>query len=107
MSLDKQNHLRNQIEQALANAGWEFEREAIVVPGRFRITGDDQRERVGRMDYLLRFQGISLAVVEVKRGTLDLRAASEQATAYAHRAGLAFAIATDGERWSVHDLTAK
>ncbi|TWU41884.1 DEAD/DEAH box helicase family protein [Novipirellula artificiosorum] len=104
MSLDEQNHLRNQIEQALANAGWEFEREAMVVPGRFRITGDDLRERVPVADYLLRFQGVMLAVVEAKRGAVDLQAATEQATIYARRAGVSFAIATNGEQWSVSNL---
>lgn len=104
MSLDKQIHIRNHIEQALANAGWEFEREAMVVPGRFRISGDDQRERVSVADYLLRFSGIAFAVVEAKRGAVELQAATKQATAIARRAGVVFAIATNGQRWSVSNL---
>jgi type I restriction enzyme R subunit len=104
MSFDEQNLLRNQTEQALANAGWEFECELKVAPGRFRITGDAMHESVPVADYLLRFRGIALAVVETKFNAANLDAATEQATAYARRAGLAFAIATDGVRWSVRNL---
>ncbi len=104
MSFDEQNLLRNQIEQALANAGWEFECEVRVAPGRFRITGVAMHESVPVADYLLRFRGIALAVVETKFGAANIDAATGQATAFARRAGLAFAIVTDGVRWSVRNL---
>jgi type I restriction enzyme, R subunit len=104
MSFDEQNLLRKQTEQALANAGWEFEFEARIVPGRFRITGDATHESAPVADYVLRFRGITFAVVETKYGGKDLDAATEQATGYARRLGVGFAIATDGVKWSVRNL---
>ena len=104
MSFDEQNHLRKQTEQALANAGWKFVFEARIVPGRFRITGDATHESAPVADYLLRFRGLTLAVVETKYGAKDLDAATEQATSYSRRLDLGFAIATDGVQWSVRNL---
>jgi len=107
MSFDKENLLRKPTEQALANAGWEFEREAIIAPGRFRITGESKRESSQSSDYLLRFKGITLAVVETKYGSVDLNAAIEQANSFARRWGLQFAIGTDGARWAVRNLSSE
>lgn len=104
MSFEKQNHLKKQIEQALANAGWEFDFDARIVPGRFMIWGDAKRESPPLADYVLRFRDIALAVVETKYGARDLDAATEQATIYARRLGLGFAIATDGVKWSFRNL---
>ena len=104
MSFEEQNHLRKQTEQALTNAGWGFVFETKIVPGRFRITGDATHESAQLADYLLRYRGITLAVVETKYGAKNLDAATEQATGYARRVGLAFAIATDGVKWSVRNL---
>jgi type I restriction enzyme R subunit len=104
MSFDEQNHFRKQTEFALVKAGWEFVFEAKIVPGRFKISGDTLREPAPVADYLLRFHGLTLAVVETKYGAKDLEAATEQAASYARRLGLGFAIATDGVHWSVRNL---
>ena len=104
MVFDERDQLHKRIQQALTNAGWQFFVESRIVPGRFKITGDAMRESAPVADYLLRFRGLTLAVLEAKFGAKDLNAATEQATDYARRAGLGFAIATDGVQWSVHNL---
>jgi type I restriction enzyme R subunit len=104
MVFDERDQLPRRIEQALTNAGWQFVVESRIVPGRFKITGDAMRESAPVADYLLRFRGLTLAVLEAKFGAKDLSAATEQATEYARRAGFRFAIATDGVQWSVHNL---
>jgi type I restriction enzyme R subunit len=100
MSFDENKNLRHQTEQALANAGWEFEREAVIAPGRFRLSGEAIHESARVADYLLRFQGVALAVVETEYGAKNLDAVVEQAAGYARSSGLRFALATNGAKWS-------
>ena len=99
------SEIQNSIEQALSNAGWTFDREALIAPGRYKLTGDSIRERTSRADFLLRHHGQLLAVVEVVSDSVNLAAAMVQAATYARQINLSFAIATDGSKWSLLDFT--
>lgn len=95
------------IEPALRNAGWHWDAQVAIGPGRVNIAGEAMYDVTQRLvaDYLLRFGRIPLAVLEAKAETADPATGMQQAERYARRLGLRFALATNGYRHILIDTT--
>ena len=68
MSRNEQTTSQELIEPALTNAEWEWEKELCIGPGRVNMTGENMydKSQVIRADYLLRYRGIPMAILEAK-----------------------------------------
>lgn len=92
------------IEPALKEAGWEFDRQVMIGPGRVNLTGDrmyDESQRIVA-DYILRLWSMPLAVLEAKAEGAAATDAVQQGQRYANRLGIRFSIASNGRQ---HILT--
>ncbi|MBI4661631.1 MAG: DEAD/DEAH box helicase family protein [Verrucomicrobia bacterium] len=93
------------IEPALARAGWTWEEQLRIGPGRVNLTGesmyDDSQAIVA--DYLLRYRSVPLAVLEAKAEGESAADGMQQGSRYAQRLALRFSIATNGEEWILTD----
>jgi len=88
------------IDPMLRQAGWSedlIEREYVISPGRIQATelGDFQ-DSPRKADYVLRYQGLPIAVVEAKAYTENADVGIQQAIAYAELLGAPFAYSTNG-----------
>jgi type I restriction enzyme R subunit len=96
---------RQLIEPAIQAAGWVWDRQLRLGPGRVNISGgsmyDANQELV--LDYLLRFGQIPLAVLEAKAKAESAADGIQQSQRYAERLGLRFAIATNGQEYILVD----
>lgn len=93
------------IDPALRAAGWAWDAEHLIGPGRVNVAGGAMydAEQALRADYLLRAGGLAVAVLEAKaegHGALD---GLQQAERYARRLGLRYALASDGAGYVVLD----
>jgi type I restriction enzyme R subunit len=93
------------IETALRDAGWEFDTEVLIGPGRVRLAGQSMYEESQelRADYILRMGRMPLAVLEAKAGDIDAAKGMQQGSRYANRLGLRFSISSNGREWIVTD----
>ena len=93
------------IEPALVNAGWDFERQLRIGPGRVNITGDSMYDETQAIiaDYLLRYRGIPLAILEAKAESEDAADGMQQGSRYANRLLIRHSIASNGHDWIVTD----
>ena len=68
MPLNENATCEQYIEPALEVAGWEFERQLRIGPGRVNIIGDGMYDESQEIvaDYLLRYGGVPLGIVEAK-----------------------------------------
>jgi type I restriction enzyme, R subunit len=92
------------IEPAIIQAGWEFERELRIGPGRVNLTGamyDATQSIIA--DYLLRYKGVPLAILEAKSEGVSAADGMQQASRYARRLSLRFSIASNGSDWILTD----
>ena len=70
------------IEPAITNAGWAWEAQLRIAPGRISITtGESMYDNTRAIvaDYILRYRGIPLAILEVKAESAIAAGASETA----------------------------
>ena len=99
---------RELIEPALARAGWEWEEQLRIGPGRVNLTGDspgsmyDETQAI-ITDYLLRYRGIPLAILEAKAESESAAEGMQQASRYARRLLIRFSIASNGRDWILTD----
>jgi len=101
------------IDPRLEAAGWGGDRiarehyycrDVQYTPGRIVLRGDRVRRRRGRkVDYLLRFAGFPLAVVEAKAEGEPAERGLEQAKGYARDLGVPFLYATNGHEIIEYD----
>lgn len=93
------------IEPALAHVGWTWEEQLRIGPGRVNITGESMYDNSQAIiaDYLLRHQGIPLAVLEAKAEGESAADAIQQGSRYAQRLSIRFSIATNGAEWILTD----
>jgi type I restriction enzyme R subunit len=89
------------IDPALKAAGWGEEgsrvlREYRITEG--RLQGAGQRSKPEIADYVLVYRNHKLAVVEAKRWDLPYTEGLAQAKQYAHKLGVRFTYATNGQR---------
>ena len=102
---DERDTRTDLIDPALRAAGWEWDDEHLIGPGRVNVAGGAMYDpdQALRADYLLRADGLAVAVLEAKaegKGSLD---GLQQAERYARRLGLRYALASDGLGYVVLD----
>ena len=96
------------IEPALAQLGWDWEEQLRIGPGRVNLTGDspdsmyDETQQIVA-DYLLRYRGIPLAILEAKAESQSAADGMQQASRYAERLLIRFSIASNGRDWILTD----
>lgn len=93
------------IEPDLRQAGWQWDSEVEIGPGRVNIVGESMYDETQRIivDYLLRFGHIPLAVLEAKAEDKNAITGLQQAERYASRLGLRFAISGNGHQYYLVD----
>lgn len=88
-------------------AGWQFDSQVRLGPGRVRITGpsmyDPNQEII--LDYLLRWNGLPLVAFEAKAENESAADGMQQAQRYAQRLGLRFALASNSREYILIDLS--
>ncbi|UNT14092.1 type I restriction endonuclease subunit R [Pseudomonas sp. I3-I5] len=93
------------IEPQLAALGWSWQEQLRIGPGRVNLTGDAMYDETQSIiaDYLLRFKGVPLAILEAKSETASAADGMQQASRYARRLSLRFSIASNGNDWILTD----
>jgi len=89
------------IEPRLAALGWAWQEQLRIGPGRVNLTGDAMYDETQSIiaDYLLRYRGVPLAILEAKSEIESAADGMQQASRYARRLSLRFSIASNGSDW--------
>ncbi|MCB9694320.1 MAG: DEAD/DEAH box helicase family protein [Alphaproteobacteria bacterium] len=105
MSRNEAQTCRELIEPALAQAGWEFDSQVQIGPGRVNITGERMYDETQRIvaDYVLRLWSMPLAILEAKAESYAPSEGIQQAQRYANRLGMRFSIASNGHQYILVD----
>ncbi|KJR98711.1 MAG: hypothetical protein VR65_19545 [Desulfobulbaceae bacterium BRH_c16a] len=105
MSRNEKQTCRELIEPALNSAGWEWDSQVVIGPGRVNITGEAMYDETQAIiaDYVLRYRGIPLAVLEAKAESSSAADAMQQGSRYAQRLDIRFSIASNGTDWILTD----
>lgn len=105
MSRNEKQTCRELIEPALKEAGWGWDAQVEIGPGRVNLTGasmyDDSQKVIA--DYVLRLWKMPLAILEAKCEAEDAADGMQQASRYAQRLGLRFSIAANGRQYILTD----
>lgn len=93
------------IEPRLVGLGWSWQEQLRIGSGRVNLTGGSMYDETQFViaDYLLRFKGLPLAIVEAKAEAASAADGMQQASRYARRLSLRFSIATNGADWILTD----
>lgn len=93
------------IEPRLAALGWAWQEQLRIGPGRVNITGESMYDETQSIiaDYLLRFKGVPLAILEAKSESESAADGIQQASRYARRLSMRFSIASNGTDWVLTD----
>jgi type I restriction enzyme R subunit len=93
------------IEPRLAALGWSWQEQIRIGPGRINLTGDTMYDETQSIiaDYLLRYKGAPLAILEAKSELASAADGMNQASRYARRLSLRFSIASNGSDWILMD----
>ncbi|MBU5637502.1 DEAD/DEAH box helicase family protein [Geomonas sp. Red69] len=93
------------IEPQLAALGWTWQEQLRIGPGRVNLTGDAMYDETQSIiaDYLLRYKGVPLAILEAKADTMSAADGMQQASRYARRLSLRFSISSNGNDWILTD----
>ncbi|MQB19018.1 hypothetical protein DXT90_00055 [Agrobacterium tumefaciens] len=93
------------IEPRLAALGWAWQEQLRIGPGRVNLTGDAMYDETQSIiaDYLLRYRGLPLAIVEAKSESESAADGMQQASRYARRLSLRFSLASNGNDWILTD----
>jgi type I restriction enzyme R subunit len=105
MSRNERATCKEIIEPALSASGWGWEEQLRIGPGRVNLSGDSMYDESQAItaDYLLRYRGIPLAILEAKAETESASDGIQQASRYANRLGIRFSISSNGTEWIVTD----
>jgi type I restriction enzyme R subunit len=101
MSRNEATTCADLIEPSLKAAGWEFDRQVVIGPGRVNLTGERMYDESQRIiaDYILRLWSMPLAVLEAKAEGESAADGVQQGQRYANRLGLRVSIATNGRQF--------
>lgn len=93
------------IEPRLAVLGWAWQEQLRIGPGRVNLTGDAMYDETQSIiaDYLLRYKGVPLAILEAKAESDSAADGMQQASRYARRLSLRFSLASNGSEWILTD----
>jgi len=105
MSRNEKQTCTDLIEPALKSASWQYDPQVMIGPGRVNITGEAMYDETQAIvaDYILRYRGIPLVVLEAKAETASAADGMQQASRYASRLDIRFSIATNGTDWILTD----
>ena len=105
MSRNEDRTCRELIEPALYQAGWEWDRQVVIGPGRVRLSGESMYDSSQRIitDYLLRLWRMPLAILEAKAQLEAAADGMQQGSRYARRLRLRFSIASNGREYILTD----
>lgn len=105
MPRNERTTCREVIEPRLSDAGWDWDEQLRIGPGRVNITGDSMYDESQAIiaDYLLRHRGIPLAILEAKAETDSAADGMQQASRYARRLMIRFSISSNGSDWILTD----
>ncbi len=105
MARNERQTCKDLIEPRLAGLGWSWQEQLRIGSGRVNLTGGSMYDETQFViaDYLLRFKGLPLAIVEAKAETESAADGMQQASRYARRLSLRFSIATNGADWILTD----
>ena len=97
------------IDPALKAAGWGVvegsdifteQRAYMVAPGRIVTKAKRNPDKI---DYLLTYKGVKIAIVEAKKDELDVSAGVEQAKKYAAAMNIRYTYSTNGDKiWAIN-----
>ena len=93
------------IEPALKLAGWAWDEQLRIGPGRVNLTGDSMYDESQSIiaDYLLRYRGVPLAILEAKAEGESAADGMQQASRYARRLSLRYSLSSNGSDWILTD----
>jgi len=102
----------NKIDPKLRDAGWGIvpqseilvEQSAYIAPGRITTTGNKNPKKA---DYILKYRGIKLAVIEAKSDEKPVSAGVEQAKLYADALKIRYTYSTNGDEIWYIDMGVK
>lgn len=105
MGRNERQTCKDLIEPRLANLGWSWQEQLRIGAGRVNLSGGAMYDETQFVfaDYLLRYKGLPLAIVEAKAETESAADGMQQASRYARRLSLRFSIATNGADWIITD----
>ena len=93
------------IEPRLMALGWTWQEQLRIGPGRVNLTGDAMYDETQSIiaDYLMRYRGVPLAILEAKSESESAADGMQQASRYARRLSLRFSLASNGNDWILTD----
>lgn len=102
----------NKIDPKLRDAGWSIvpqseilvEQSAYIAPGRITSTGNKNPKKA---DYILRYKGIKVAVIEAKSDEKDVSEGVAQAKQYADALKIRYTYSTNGDEIWFIDMGVK
>ena len=105
MSRNEKHACGELIEPALRQAGWSWDAQVEIGPGRVNLTGSTMYDDSQRIiaDYVLRLWHMPLAILEAKAEGEDAATGMQQGSRYAHRLGLRFSISSNGKQYILTD----
>jgi type I restriction enzyme, R subunit len=108
MSRNEIQSCRELIEPALTQAGWDWEAQLRIGPGRVNLSGESAETMYDETqaiiaDYLLRYRGVPMAILEAKAESESAADGMQQASRYARRLLIRFSIASNGRDWIISD----
>lgn len=105
MSRNEKATCKELIEPALTAAGWEWDSQLRIGPGRVNMTGERMYDESQAIiaDYLLRYRGAPLAILEAKAEGEEAADGMQQGVRYAQRLSLRFVLASNGNDWILTD----
>jgi type I restriction enzyme, R subunit len=105
MARNERQTCNDLIEPRLAALGWSWQRELRIGPGRVNLAGGAMYDETQSIvaDYLLRYKGVPLAILEAKSEAESAADGMQQASRYARRLSLRFSIASNGIDWILVD----
>lgn len=106
MSRNERETCREIIEHALRDAGWVWDAQVEIGPGRVNLTGGSMYDNTQRIiaDYVLKAGNLPLAVLEAKAEGESAADGIQQASRYTQRLGLHFAISSNGRQYILTEL---
>ena len=102
--MDESTTRRKKIDPALYEVGWESvpgseilneQRAYLIAPGRVEKVKENRHPK--KVDYILEYKGIKLAVIEAKADELDVAIGVPQAKQYAEMLQIRYAYSTNGD----------
>src|SRR4051794_30206830 len=105
MASNEQVTRRELIDPALLAAGWQWDREVLVGPGRVNVTGERMYDETQKLlvDYVLKIWNMPLATLEAKAEGSSAADGMQQSSRYAKRLGLRFSVASNGSEFILTD----